>query len=93
MKVYIDEKYHHASDPSIRPNVKRPKITNALSPAGSTATTTTTTTTMAYETGLPAPLSAPPSEKPSRASTLVRQASNSSEEKNNYGKSLKDIPR
>jgi organic anion transporter 3A len=87
VKVYIDEKYHHASDPNIRPSTRRPKITNPLSHNGAA------TGADGCDGGiLPAPLSAPGSKNPSRASTLVRQAAED-DPKNNYGKDIKDIPK
>ena len=86
IKVYIDEKYHHAYDPSIRPSTTKRPITNPL--------TTTTYEGAAPGAIVPAPGSAPPSEKPSRASTLVRQATkDEADPKSNYGKDIKDIPR
>lgn len=86
VKVYIDEKYHHAMDPSIRPHKnKLPKIANPLGPG-------TETNVDGIDT-LPAGNSAPSSEKPSRSSTLVRQVSDEGGSGNNYGKDIKDIPR
>jgi hypothetical protein len=105
VKVYIDEKYHHASDPSIRPStIKRPKLVNPFSKTGKEAatgiTTTTTTLSSSYDGGAassgvlaPAPISAPPSEKPSRASTLVRRTVDEEDPKSEYGKDIKNIPK
>ena len=40
MKVYIDEKYHHAADPSIRPHKQKNSGENQLNVEFSTAPTT-----------------------------------------------------
>jgi hypothetical protein len=83
VKVYIDEKYHHAMDPSIRPHK------NKLSKKSNSGNETNIDGIDTLPTGN----SAPPSEKPSRASTLVRQMSEEGNSGNNYGKDIKDIPR
>ncbi len=80
MKVYIDEKYHHAMDPSIRPH--KNKLSKLANPGNETNLD-----------GFPTGNSLPPSEKPSRASTLVRQIPDQGGSGNNYGKDIKDIPR
>ena len=91
MKVYIDEKYHHASDPSIRPSTRRPKIMNPLSQNG-TAPAAAASADACDGAITVAPVSAPGSKNPSRAGTLVRQLPDE-DPKNNYGKDIKDIPR
>ena len=88
MKVYIDEKYHHASDPSIRPSLRRPQITNPLSQNGAAGAASGDACDGAIA---PAPISVPGSKNPSRASTLVRQSVD--DPKSNYGKDIKDIPK
>lgn len=67
-------------DPSIRPHK------NKLSKLGNPGNETNLE-------GLPTGNSLPPSEKPSRASTLVRDMSDQGGSGNNYGKDIKDIPR
>jgi len=85
VKVYIDEKYHHAMDPSIRPNKnKMPKVASTLGAGNEN--------NLDGIDGPPTGNSLPPSEKHSRASTLVRDISEESKPGNDYGKDIKDIP-
>jgi len=70
-------------DPSIRPHKnKMQRITNTIGNENN----------LDGIEGLPSGNSLPPSEKPSRASTLVREASDDIKSGNNYGKDIKDIP-
>ena len=95
-KVYIDDKYHHATEPSIRPKSTGDglggggqKIASATSAAGGPSNDEGTTTAAVA----------------SKASTLVRKdnanqgmsahqpKSGSDAEQQSYGKDIKDIPR
>lgn len=83
VKVYIDEKYHHATDPSIRP--KENKDASAGVSSGQSGATEVQQQQQ-------------PTESPtSRASTLVRKESTGGDasgvKEDTYGKDIKDIPR
>ena len=93
-KVYIDDKYHHATEPSIRPKSNGEglgggqKTASATSAAGGPSNDGGTTAAVA-----------------SKASTLVRKdnanqgmsahqpKSGSEAEQQSYGKDIKDIPK
>ena len=96
VKVYIDDKYHHATDPSIRP--KSNADTN-LGGQSKTATSATSGTGGQQCLSSNDDGSAPVASK---ASTLVRKdnsnqgnepKSNVDVEEQSYGKDIKDIPR
>jgi hypothetical protein len=101
-KVYIDDKYHHATEPSIRPKSngdglgggqKTASATSAAAAGGPSNDEGTTTAAVASKAVA------------SKASTLVRKdnanqgmsahqpKSGSDAEQQSYGKDIKDIPR
>ena len=100
-KVYIDDKYHHATEPSIRPKSNGDglgggqKTASATSAAAGGPSNDEGTTTAAVASKAVA----------SKASTLVRKdnanqgmsahqpKSGSDAEQQSYGKDIKDIPR
>ena len=85
VKVYIDEKYHHATDPSIRPKSNADGDKSAPAATGTSA---------GIEPRTPNDEAAA-----SKASTLVRKdapnepKSGGDGEEQSYGKDIKDIPR
>ena len=93
VKVYIDEKYHHASDPSIRPKHKEKDYQpgsnpNTLKNADPNAIQTVGGNNANNANSLRAnSLKANSLKANSRASTLTRQ------QDDNYGKDIKDIPK
>ncbi len=94
--MYIDEKYHHATDPSIRPKPKEDKAAqqqqqqqqqqltdvNAIQPASNDDATAIVVSS-----------SAPASRSATLKSTSASQAGGAGGNGDNYGKDIKDIPR
>ena len=94
-KVYIDDKYHHATEPSIRPK------SNGDGLGGGQKTATASATSAA---GGPSNDEGTTAAVASKASTLVRkdnanqgmsahQPKSDSDAEASYGKDIKDIPR
>jgi len=82
VKVYIDDKYHHATEPSIRP---KPKIGGPGQPGGAANPadvpdhpSSSRTTTLSAN---------------ARQMTSASKAASTNNLNNNYGKDIKDIPR
>ena len=86
VKVYIDEKYHHATDPSIRP----PKKAGGASTRGSTPAVSKSSTLDNQMRASSAPKAA------AVANAAAAAAAHDAEEaaaETTYGKDIKDIPK
>jgi len=85
VKVYIDEKYHHATDPSIRPPKKQGAKSNGSTPAVSKSSTLDNQIAAAA-------LKRRNDEAVAAVAAKAAEAA-AEEEGNAYGKDIKDIPK
>ena len=95
VKVYIDEKYHHAAEPSIRP--KHKAITAEGTATAATGTTTATGCDNPVAASAPAttataadhPTSSRTTTLSNKLATTASKATSTNNLNNNYGKDIK----
>ena len=89
VKVYIDEKYHHATDPSIRP----PKKAGGASTRGSTPAVSKSSTLDNQMRASSAPKAAAVANAAAAAAAAAAHDAEEAAAETTYGKDIKDIPK